>query len=167
MKKINIKNIISISTVVLFAFVLLTTQMMVNILAKYQSNKDSGEKSQVASFVVNVDILDITNTMTITEGIDYEFTPGSKLELDINLNGIKNEVKVKYIISFETLNNLPINITHNGTDIITNNITGEINPLKSTKIEDIIIEWPSDSNSYSYSGQIDLITVTVVIEQID
>lgn len=167
MKKINIKNIISISTVVLFAFVLLTTQMMVNILAKYQSNKDSGEKSQVASFVVNVDILDITNTMTITEGIDYEFTPGSKLELDINLNGIKNEVKVKYIISFETLNNLPIEITHNDVDVIVNNITGEINPKNSTSIENIIIEWPANNNSYSYSGQIDLITVTVVIEQID
>ena len=167
MKKINIKNIISICTVVLFAFVLLTTQMMVNILAKYQSNKDSGENSQVASFLVKVDILDTTNINTINETIDYQFTPGSLLNLDINLNGTQNEVKVKYTIIFNTLNNLPIEITHNDVDVIVNNITGEINPKNSTSIEDIIIEWPANNNSYSYSGQIDLITVTVVIEQID
>ena len=167
MKKINIKNIVSISTVVLFAFVLISTQLIVNILAKYQSNKDLGEKSQVASFLVNVDVVDVTNTITINESIDYEFTPGSKLNLDINLNGTKNEVKVKYTIIIETLNNLPIEISYNDTDVLENNITGEINPQNSTSIEDIIIEWPSINNSYSYSGQIDLITVTIVIEQID
>ena len=167
MKKINIKNLVSTSVVVLFVFVLLTTQLMVNILAKYQSKKNLGENSNVASFLVNVDIKDVTNSITINESIDYEFAPGTKLDLDIMLNGIKNEVKVKYTIIFQTLNNLPIEITHDGIDILTNNITGEINPLNSTTIEDIIIEWPEANNYYLYSGQIDLITVTVVIEQID
>ena len=164
MKKINIKNLVSTSVVVLFVFVLLTTQLMVNILAKYQSKKNLGEN--YGSFFVNFH-QDVTNSITINESIDYEFAPGTKLDLDIMLNGIKNEVKVKYTIIFQTLNNLPIEITHDGIDILTNNITGEINPLNSTTIEDIIIEWPEANNYYLYSGQIDLITVTVVIEQID
>ena len=104
MKKINIKNIVSISTVVLFAFVLFTTQMMVNILAKYQSNKDSGEKSQVASFLVNVDVVDVTNTITINESIDYEFTPGSKLNLDINF--LQLYLDIQYSLLFSCCLNL-------------------------------------------------------------
>ena len=165
--KRKMNSIIEISSYLLFTLVVISSLLVVNIYAKYLIKHQHSNESSVASFLVDVDIIDTTNTLTIDENINYEFTPGSKVNLDIALNGEKNEVKVKYIISIKTLNNLPIKITHNNVNLEDNSITGEINPLENSFIDDIIIEWPQENNLYSYSGQIVLITVSIVIEQID
>lgn len=160
-------NFIEIMTYTLFTLVVISSIIVVNIYAKYIIRDEQSSESSVASFSVNVNIEDTTNTITINESIDYQFTPGSKINLAISLNGNKNEVKVKYSISFKTLNNLPLEIKYKDVNLEENSIVGEINPLESTVIENIIIEWPNESNLYSYSGQIDLITAVVVIEQVD
>lgn len=160
-------SFIETTSYLLFTLVVISSIFVVNIYAKYIIKQQESNESSVASFLVDVDIKDTTNALTINENINYEFTPGSKVNLDIALNGENNEVKVKYIISIKTLNNLPIKISHNSVNLEDNSITGEINPLENSFIDDIIIEWPQENNLYSYSGQIDLITVSIVIEQID
>ena len=165
--KIKANSFIETTSYLLFTLVVISSIFVVNIYAKYIIKQQESNESSVASFLVDVDIKDTTNVLTINENINYEFTPGSKVNLDIALNGENNEVKVKYIISIKTLNNLPIKISHNSVNLEDNSITGEINPLENSFIDDIIIEWPQENNLYSYSGQIDLITVSIVIEQID
>lgn len=169
MKLNKIQNIISILVLVVFAFVLITTQMMTNILAKYRSNNIQGSYAQVASFKVDVDVIDAKENQKITEFINYDLTPGSVLELDIKLNGSKNETKVTYKISFDTLDNLPLSITHNDTNIKESGIDGVLAPQESRNINNIKISWISneENNNYKYSGQIDLITITIVVEQVD
>lgn len=165
--KRKVNSFIETTSYLLFTLVVISSIFVVNIYAKYIIKQQESNESSVASFLVDVDIKDTTNALTINENINYEFTPGSKVNLDITLNGEKNEVKVKYTISIKTLNNLPIKISHNSVNLEDNSITGEINPLENSFIDDIIIEWPQENNLYSYSGQIDLITVSIVIEQID
>ena len=62
-----------------------------------------------------------------------------------------------------TLDNLPLEITYDGNDIKSTGISGTLNPHESLLIEDIQIEWPIDILDYKYSGEIDLITVKLIL----
>lgn len=163
------KNILEISLLLLLAFVLITTQMVTNIFAKYRTNNKSDDGSNVASFNFDIKITDSNTSVDITEILDYEFVPGDKIALDINLDSSKSEVKVKYTILFETFDNLPLDITYNSLDVKTTGISGTINIGDSILLEDIIIEWKSteENNSYLYSGEVDVIKITVEAEQVD
>lgn len=166
MKKTNKHNFIEIISFILFSLVVISSILVVNIYARYTFNERNENESNVASFDIDVDVLD---SNTLTQILDYEMNPGSIILLDVNLNGDNNDVKVKYKITVTTLNNLPLEITHNGSNIKTTGITGEINPHDSISISDIQIEWVEsiENNNYKYSGEIDLITVTIEIEQVE
>ena len=166
MKKNTSKNYIEIISLVLFFLVIISSVLVVNIYAKYFAKDDDQDSSTVASFEMNVDVLDGT---TSTQILEYEMTHGYKIFLDININGSNNDVKVDYTITIYTLDNLPLEITHDGENIKLTGISGSINPHGSVSIEDILIEWPNtiDNLDNKYSGEIDLITVVVEIEQVD
>lgn len=163
------KSIIEVTLLLLFAFVLITTQIVTNIFAKYRTNNKSDDGSNVASFDFKINITDSNTSVNITEILDYEMIPGDKIVLDINLDSTKSEVKVKYNIILQTLDNLPLNITYKGTDIKTSGINGTINVGESASLDDIIIEWESTevNKNYIYSGEVDLITIVIEAEQVD
>ena len=163
------KSIIEVTLLLLFTFVLITTQMVTNIFAKYRTNNKSVDGSNVASFNIDINITDSNTSVNITEILDYEIIPGDKIILDINLDSTKSEVKVKYNIKIETLDNLPLDITYNGIDIKTSGISGTINVSESVSLDDIIIEWESTeaNRSFIYSGEVDLIKIIIEAEQVD
>ena len=163
------KTIIEVTLLLLFAFVLITTQMVTNIFAKYRTNNKSDDGSNVASFSFDISITDSNTSVDIAEILDCEFIPGEKIAFDINLDSTKSEVKVKYQILIETLDNLPLDITCNGSDIKTTGIVGTIDIGDSVLFENITIEWKStdENNNYLYSGEVDLIKITIEAEQVD
>lgn len=164
MNKKKQKNNIEIISSVLFLLVILSSIFVVNIYAKYFERDEQQDSATVASFGIDVDVVD-GNTQT--QILDYEMTPGYKILLDVNFKGSTNDVKVSYNIMLYTLDNLPLEITYDGNDIKSTGISGTLNPHESLLIEDIQIEWPIDILDYKYSGEIDLITVVVEIVQVD
>lgn len=166
MKLKKLSKIVPITMFFLFAFVLITSFMLANIYAKYHTSNSASDDARVAAFDIVVNVKDGTDNV-ISETIDYDFTPGSSVKLNVGFNGTGNEVRVKYTIHFSSYNNLPLTITYNSTDLFANDVVGEIAPQGSAAINNIIIEWPASHNSYLYSGEIDLITVTITVEQVD
>lgn len=164
---------VSILVFILFSLVLITTQMMTNIYAKYHTSKMSNDDARVASFDIEVKVE--KDSTEITEFINYQMAPGESITLNILLDGEKGvlptepgiEVKTKYTVTVQTLNNLPIEVTYNTINVVEDGINGEINPLSKVELNNIKVSWPSEANSYLYSGLVDLITVTIKIEQID
>ncbi len=164
-KKIN--NYLILIIGILSFLVMMTTHFVVDVYSKYSTSYTQSDSARVAKFDINVDLKDNITNNIISESINYDFKPGSEVSLNINFTGINNEVKVKYIISFETYNNLPLTITYLENDVLLNSIENTINPLESFSLKDIIISWPADKNNYLYSGEVDLVKVKIIIEQVD
>lgn len=164
MAKKKQKNSIEILSFVLFLLVTLSSIFVVNIYAKYFERDQQQDSATVASFGIDVDVVDGN---THTQILNYEMTPGNKILLDVNFKGATNDVKVTYNVMLYTLDNLPLEITYEGIDIKSTGISGTLNPHESLLIEEIQIEWPTHILDYKYSGEIDLITVVIEIVQVD
>ena len=166
MKNTKKHNLVEIVSYLLFFLVVLSSILVSNIYARYTTNDKNTDDSNVASFNINVDVVD---SNTLTQILEYEMYPGSKILLDVNIDAKRSEVKVKYKITISTLGNLPLEITHNGVNIETSGISGEINIKDITEINDIQIQWveSTENNNYKYSGEVDLITVNVEVEQVE
>ena len=64
---------------------------------------------------------------------------------------------------------IPIKNPVTNPNIKITGISGEIKPHNSIVLNEIIIEWPEsiENNNYKYSGEVDLLTVSIEIEQVD
>lgn len=159
-------NNLELVSFILFILVIISSLLVVNIYAKYFARNEGGNSSSVASFDIDVDVVDGT---TSSQTLEYQMTPGAQILLDVNFKGTNNDVKTAYKIMLYTLDNLPLQITYNSNNIETTGISGEINPHSSLSIEDILIEWPNtlDNLDYKYSGEVDMIKVVIEIVQVD
>lgn len=159
-------SLIELVSLILFSLVFISSLVVANIYAKYTSNNSDDTQAEVASFDVKIDVVDST---THTQILDYEMYPGCKIKLNVLLNANNCSVKTKYVVKITTFNNLPLEFTYNDTDIKTTGISGEINPHNSISFNDIIIEWKEsvENNNYKYSGEVELLTVSIEVEQVD
>lgn len=162
-----IKKNISILVVILIFLVILTSYLAIDINAKYITTASGYDQARVARFAIDVDITNDSTDSIINKTINYDFIPGSVINLDISIDGSVCEVATKYTISFETTANLPLTILFNESDVLTTPIVNTLEPFGSTLLENVQIKWPKTQNSYLYSGQVDLIKVLIKIEQID
>lgn len=160
------QSLLEMIAFILFSLVFVSSILVTNIYAKYASNKSNHTQAEVASFDIKIDVVDST---TLTQILDYEMYPGCKIKLNVLLDANNSDVKTKYIVKITTFNNLPLEFTYNSTDIKTTGISGEIKPHNSIVLNEIIIEWPEsiENNNYKYSGEVDLLTVSIEIEQVD
>ena len=111
MKNNKFSIIVSITMFFLFAFVLITSSLLVNLYAKYHTSNTSTDEARVAIFDIDVNVKDGIGNV-ISESINYDFTPGSVVNLNVGFDGTDNEVRVKYTIHFSSYNNLPLTITY-------------------------------------------------------
>ena len=65
-------SFIETTSYLLFTLVVISSIFVVNIYAKYIIKQQESNESSVASFLVDVDIKDTTNALTINENINYE-----------------------------------------------------------------------------------------------
>lgn len=166
MKNNKFSIIVSITMFFLFAFVLITSSLLVNLYAKYHTSNTATDQARVAIFDIDLNVKDGIGNV-ISESINYNFTPGSSVKLNVNFDGSNNEVMVKYTINVSTYGNLPLTIKAGSSDLLTDPVVGEIAPHSSASTQEIVIDWDEIHNSYLFSGEIDLITVTIIIEQVD
>lgn len=165
--KRNKNNFLLLLCLVLFSAYLLTVLISSSLLAKYASENDSNDSTTVAEFNLDVTLSDNATMTEFDASYEYNFKPGSKEAIDINLDGTKNEVLVKCTISFELLTILPLEIYYDGVEVSTTGITTVIAPGDVVNFDDITISWNKDNNSYLYSGAVSLIKVNVLIEQVE
>lgn len=165
--KRNKNNFLLLLCLVLFSAYLLTVLISSSLLAKYASENDSNDSTTVAEFNLDVTLSDNATMTEFDASYEYNFKPGSKEAIDINLDGTKNEVLVKCTISFELLTILPLEIYYDGVEVSTTGITTVIAPGDVVNFDDITISWNKENNSYLYSGAVSLIKVNVLIEQVE
>lgn len=165
--KRNKNNFLLLLCLVLFSAYLLTVLISSSLLAKYASENDSNDSTTVAEFNLDVTLSDNATMTEFDASYEYNFKPGSKEVIDINLDGTKNEVLVKCTISFELLTILPLEIYYDGVEVSTTGITTVIAPGDVVNFDDITISWNKENNSYLYSGAVSLIKVNVLIEQVE
>ena len=165
--KRNKNNFLLLLCLVFFSAYLLTVLISSSLLAKYASENDSNDSTTVAEFNLDVTLSDNATMTEFDASYEYNFKPGSKEAIDINLDGTKNEVLVKCTISFELLTILPLEIYYDGVEVSTTGITTVIAPGDVVNFDDITISWNKENNSYLYSGAVSLIKVNVLIEQVE
>ena len=165
--KRNKNNFLLLLCLVLFSAYLLTVLISSSLLAKYASENDSNDSTTVAEFNLDVTLSDNATMTEFDASYEYNFKPGSKEAIDINLDGTKNEVLVKCTISFELLTILPLEIYYDGVEVSTTGITTVIAPGDVVNFDDITISWNKENNSYLYSGAVSLIKVNVLIKQVE
>lgn len=149
-------NVFFLSFIVIFALVLISSQMVIGINAKFFSSDSATDSARVASFEVVADITDESN-MAITAPI--EMIPSGEITIKIKVEST-SEVAVKGNIKVVSTGNLPLTIT-NGTSTFNMNAGG------GTYETTVTISWPADKNDAKYSGEVDIVTISITTEQVD
>lgn len=72
-------SLIELVSLILFSLVFISSLVVANIYAKYTSNNSDDTQAEVASFDVKIDVVDST---THTQILDYEMYPGCKIKLN-------------------------------------------------------------------------------------
>ena len=146
----------------LLCAVLLSTYAIGGLYARYTSEQGNGDDARVAKFAFDDNLEDQSITL-----IPDNLAPGEeeKTAVQITNNG---EVAIKCVIEFENLtNNLPLECEiEDKTEMYVNVPVGKSADLN------LIISWPQakDGKSYTspdYAGKMDLVRITVTVEQVD
>ena len=148
-------NVFFLSFIVIFSLVLLSSQMVIGINAKFLSSDSATDEARVASFKIEADVTD--GGTNITAPIDM--MPGSVQELTITVKS-SSEVAVKVTINVETAGNLPLTISEAVS-------TFDINAGGGTFKKTITISWDGSLNDAKYSGEIDIVRIFITTEQAD
>lgn len=155
---------ITILLVLIIIFTIAIVSVIVPTIAKYISENNKNEGSNIASFEIDVNIKDSDTDQEIHETVTYDFKPGDSINILVNLDGSKCEVASNVSITIETLNNLPLVIKHNGSELV-GSIDTSLTPKASTTINGINISWPENENDYKYSGEVDIVYIIISVSQ--
>lgn len=143
-------TIVKYVLIVLFFLVILSSYMSSGFYAKYISSNSGSDSARVARFKIGENFDGIMSEM-----FSLELEPGSEFEIIIT-NESEVAVSCKLTVNNVT-DNLPI---FDKVDII------NIEPLDSEE-KKMVIKWDESHNSKDYAGKVDIINVSLVIEQID
>ena len=148
-------NVFFLIFIVIFSLVLLSSQMVMGIQARFISADaaDSG-KGSVAKLDVEIDVTDLSD-ITLTSPL--KIMPGEieTIIVDVKSN---SEIMLEGEITLSTLGNLPLTI------LIDNNkfkFDENTNSFKAT----VTVIWDEKDNDVKYSGEIDVLQVNVSIVQ--
>lgn len=143
--------------VLLLCAMLITSYMMSDLYARYTVTAFAGDSARVAKFTfTDADMQAQFQYITIESSV----YPGQTV---CNINASienKSEVAIRYVVNFENLTgNLPINYPLPiSFDVIAPG--GEVTV-------NYPITWSSTDNSPDYAGKMDIIRITVSVEQVD
>lgn len=155
---------ITILLVLIIIFTIAIVSVITPTIAKYISENNQNEGSNIASFEIDVKIKDSDDDQEIYETVTYDFKPGDSINISVSLDGSKCEVASNVSITIETLNNLPLVIKHNGSELV-GSIDTSLTPKASTTINGFNISWPENANDYKYSGEVDIVSIIISVSQ--
>lgn len=150
MKKLN--TVLRFAVPFLLLAVVVTTHISMGLFAKYTARDDiDPEGARVANFEVWDDLSSST--------VNLAMLPGEKITVRVKNKG---ETAVRCSLKVENLTlNLPI---ANPDPVVLN--TGVIGAGDSSEVK-LEIQWDALKNDPSYAGLIDLIAVTLTVEQVN
>ena len=158
MKELNRKTPLVFKIgVLLLCAMLITSYMMSDLYARYTVTAFASDSARVAKFT-------FTDGQMQTQAQSFVIYPSvypGQTVCIINAT-IKNqsEVAIRYVVNFENLTgNLPINSSLPIS-------FGDIVPGGEKTINYPIV-WPLTDNSPDYAGKMDIIRITVSVEQVD
>lgn len=149
-------NVFFILFIAIFTLVLISSAMLTGINAKFLSSDSASDSANVAKFNVVIDITEDGNVELTTP---IEMMPGGVEKIHIKIES-KSEVAVQGTITLSSTGNLPLTIT-GGTS------TFSIGAGNGSFTTEFTISWPAEKNDAKYSGEVDIVSISVVTEQVD
>lgn len=138
--------------VVLFCILLGSIHLMGGLYARYTTQAGDSDSARVAVFSFEDDLSEQGQLLPAS------FSPGESLSKTIEIHN-NGETALKYVIKLENLTqNLPIEDKIIETNVIA---CGEESSLTWS------IEWLQEDNSIDYMGKMDILRITVTVEQVD
>ena len=147
----NINGILMRTVVVLLVLVCLSTAMVTGRYARYYSISSATDSARVAKFEVTVSTQNIQSVPVLIQ-------PGETVNRYINVEN-KSEVAVALGIQVkERYGNLPLKLKYS-----------EAVPLAPGESKDVPLEimWEKSINDSQYIGRVDLLEISLRVEQID
>lgn len=158
MKELNRKTPLVFKIgVLLLCAMLVTSYMMSDLYARYTVTAFASDSARVAKFTFTDDQMQMQAQSFVISSPVY---PGQTV-CAVNAT-IRNEseVAIRYVVNFENLTgNLPINYPLP----ISFNV---IAPNEEVTVN-YPISWPANENSPDYAGKMDIVRITVSVEQVD
>ena len=147
-------NVFFLSFIVIFSLVLLSSQMVIGINARFVSSDQANDEGRVAKLDVEIDVTDLSD-ITLTSPL--KIMPGETETIIVDVKS-NSEIMLEGEITVSTLGNLPLTI------LIDNNkfkFDENTNSFKAT----VAVIWDEKDNDVKYCGEIDVLQVNVSIVQ--
>ena len=155
MKKVNNSSkycLIILSTITI-CLAIISLSLVATTISKYVSSKIDDNKSTIAKF----DVSELLENGGIEQVLNVNLKPGESITENVIVTN-SGDVQIRYSISIiNETSNLPLTFT---------SYDGVINPHTSNQSCPITISWPEDKNSPSYSGKVDVIKISISVEQV-
>lgn len=157
----NKMNIPMLLACVLLCCVMISFHFVSGLYARYSTTSTGEDSARVAKFDVDLNRTSFSNTM------DISFPDDTLEDISLQINN-KSEVAIRYVITAKNESgNLPLKFIIDSTEGNgTCSANGQLLPL-TMGAHILSIEWIDPFVAYHYMGQVDLITLTIDVEQID
>ena len=155
MKQLNMKTpAVFKAAMILLCALVVTTYMISGLYARYTTSRDGADGAIVARFEFSDNFDEKMQTLTLTD-----MFPGDEREITVEISN-DSETTIRCIVELENLtNNLPV-VPAEGI-VVT---SGTIVPDSEGQIT-VRLEWDELKNSIAYAEMIDVIRISVRVEQ--
>ncbi len=138
---------------VLFVLVMITAQATSGIYAKYVTRAESSDSARVAKFSVT-QLLNGSTPAPLSLTVSPSM-PGATQTVQVQND---SEVAVRITVTAKTTGNLPLEISQPAPLELAPGAEGSLT---------VTVSWPAEENSFTYSSEIDHLTITVNCRQVD
>lgn len=149
----------------LMLVLMITFHMTGGLYARYTTTASGGDSARVAKFDFSIDNEFVTQMQTLT----LDLAPGKFQEVAVSVKN-EGEVALRCVVSVVNLTgNLPVQIegaSGNLQDGIPVTVSQSIGIGSSTTFNWKII-WPADEKDVEDMGKMDVMRITVAVEQVD
>ena len=155
MKKANnsSKYCLVVLSIIAISLTIISLSLVVTTISKYVSSRIDDHSSTIAKF----DVSEILENGGLEQVLNVNLKPGESITENVIVTN-SGDVQIRYSISIiNETNNLPLTFT---------SYDGVINPHTNDVSCPITISWPEEQNNPSYSGKVDVIKISIVVEQV-
>lgn len=149
-------NVFFLAFIIIFSLVLLSSQMVMGINAKFISADSASDSASVAKFKVEVNVTDTTNVVKTAPCV---MMPGDSEELIVVVTS-NSDVALKGKVTITTANNLPLEIEYLNSEFT---LDAGANSCELS----FNINWDAADNDIKYNGEVDVLIINVSVEQVD
>lgn len=149
---------------ILLCLVLLSSYLVSGLYARYTTRASGSDSARIAKFVIDSDSL-LLNGGTLEQVYSLSIAPGKTLQTIT----IDNQSEVTVECQFEIVNitqNIPLTFTYaNGNEEV--GINEKMIIEKGQNLLSFNINWEANENALNCIGMVDLIKITLKVNQVD